>query len=119
MRFLAFDCLVVDGENMMSRPLDKRYGVRVSRTYFSLANASSPAVTGILLQPVRENEEGPSPGDKQPPFRVGSLTRLPCSRAHGRPVYESSGYSFHTPQSWCLRRWPTCNTGATDSFIRA
>ncbi|KAF7363583.1 mRNA-capping enzyme subunit alpha [Mycena sanguinolenta] len=26
MRFLAFDCLVVDGENMMARPLDKRYG---------------------------------------------------------------------------------------------
>jgi len=26
MRFLAFDCLVVDGQNIMSRPLDKRYG---------------------------------------------------------------------------------------------
>ncbi|KAK7020482.1 mRNA-capping enzyme subunit alpha [Favolaschia claudopus] len=26
MRFLAFDCLVVDGENIMHRPLDKRYG---------------------------------------------------------------------------------------------
>ncbi|KAF8212065.1 mRNA capping enzyme, alpha subunit [Mycena galopus ATCC 62051] len=26
MRFLAFDCLVIDGENVMARPLDKRYG---------------------------------------------------------------------------------------------
>ncbi|KAJ6589319.1 mRNA capping enzyme [Mycena capillaripes] len=26
MRFLAFDCLVVDGENIMARALDKRYG---------------------------------------------------------------------------------------------
>ena len=27
MRFLAFDCLVVDDQNVMGRPLDKRYGV--------------------------------------------------------------------------------------------
>ncbi|KAF5373954.1 hypothetical protein D9758_000717 [Tetrapyrgos nigripes] len=26
LRFLVFDCLVVDGQNVMSRPLDKRYG---------------------------------------------------------------------------------------------
>ncbi|TCD64151.1 Dcp1p-Dcp2p decapping enzyme complex alpha subunit [Steccherinum ochraceum] len=26
MRFLAFDCLVVDDQNVMARPLDKRYG---------------------------------------------------------------------------------------------
>ncbi|KAM6500286.1 mRNA capping enzyme [Amanita muscaria] len=26
LRFLAFDCLVVDGQNVMPRPLDKRYG---------------------------------------------------------------------------------------------
>ncbi|KAJ7582964.1 mRNA guanylyltransferase [Mycena floridula] len=26
LRFLAFDCLVVDDQNVMSRPLDKRYG---------------------------------------------------------------------------------------------
>ncbi|KII88307.1 hypothetical protein PLICRDRAFT_54147 [Plicaturopsis crispa FD-325 SS-3] len=26
LRFLAFDCLVVDNQNVMSRPLDKRYG---------------------------------------------------------------------------------------------
>lgn len=30
MRFLAFDCLVVDDQNVMSRPLDKRYGVSAS-----------------------------------------------------------------------------------------
>lgn len=32
-RMLAFDCLVVDDQNVMSRTLDKRYGVsdRVSR----------------------------------------------------------------------------------------
>lgn len=29
MRFLAFDCLVIDDENVMSKTLDKRYGVRV------------------------------------------------------------------------------------------
>ncbi|KAJ7343323.1 mRNA capping enzyme, catalytic domain-containing protein [Mycena albidolilacea] len=34
MRFLAFDCLVVDGENMMSRPLDKRYG-RLQEYFYS------------------------------------------------------------------------------------
>jgi len=28
MRFLAFDCLVIDDQNVMNRPLDKRYGVR-------------------------------------------------------------------------------------------
>lgn len=27
LRYLAFDCLVVDGQNVMQRPLDKRYGV--------------------------------------------------------------------------------------------
>ncbi|TDL27406.1 mRNA capping enzyme, alpha subunit [Rickenella mellea] len=26
LRFLAFDCLIVDNQNVMSRPLDKRYG---------------------------------------------------------------------------------------------
>ncbi|KAI0729937.1 mRNA capping enzyme, catalytic domain-containing protein [Fomitopsis betulina] len=26
LRYLAFDCLVVDGQNVMQRPLDKRYG---------------------------------------------------------------------------------------------
>ena len=29
-RFLAFDCLVIDDFNVMDRPLDKRYGVRAS-----------------------------------------------------------------------------------------
>ena len=28
LRFLAFDCLVIDGNNIMQRTLDKRYGVR-------------------------------------------------------------------------------------------
>ena len=28
LRYLAFDCLVVDDQHVMSRPLDKRYGVR-------------------------------------------------------------------------------------------
>ena len=27
LRYLAFDCLVFDNENVMSRSLDKRYGV--------------------------------------------------------------------------------------------
>ncbi|KAF9053026.1 mRNA guanylyltransferase [Panaeolus papilionaceus] len=26
LRFLAFDCLVIDGQNVMTKPLDKRYG---------------------------------------------------------------------------------------------
>lgn len=26
LRYLAFDCLVVDEQNVMSKPLDKRYG---------------------------------------------------------------------------------------------
>jgi mRNA guanylyltransferase len=29
MRFLAFDCLVIDDQNVMQRTLDKRYGVCV------------------------------------------------------------------------------------------
>lgn len=28
-RFLAFDCLVADKQNVMSKSLDKRYGVRL------------------------------------------------------------------------------------------
>lgn len=27
LRFLAFDCLIADNQNVMSKPLDKRYGV--------------------------------------------------------------------------------------------
>jgi mRNA guanylyltransferase len=27
LRMLAFDCLVIDNQNVMARPLDKRYGV--------------------------------------------------------------------------------------------
>ena len=30
MRFLAFDCLIVNDENVMDKTLDKRYGVRFS-----------------------------------------------------------------------------------------
>lgn len=30
LRLLAFDCLVVDNENVMSKPLEKRYGVGLS-----------------------------------------------------------------------------------------
>lgn len=30
---LAFDCLVVDNQNVMSRTLDKRYGVRSGILY--------------------------------------------------------------------------------------
>ncbi|KIP12277.1 hypothetical protein PHLGIDRAFT_32906 [Phlebiopsis gigantea 11061_1 CR5-6] len=33
MRFLAFDCLVVDDQNVMGRPLDKRYG-RLQEWFF-------------------------------------------------------------------------------------
>ncbi|KAH9484372.1 mRNA-capping enzyme subunit alpha [Psilocybe cubensis] len=33
MRFLAFDCLVIDDQNVMSRPLDKRYG-RLKQWFF-------------------------------------------------------------------------------------
>ncbi|KAF9014107.1 mRNA capping enzyme [Cyathus striatus] len=33
LRFLAFDCLVVDNHNVMSRPLDKRYG-RLNEWFF-------------------------------------------------------------------------------------
>jgi mRNA guanylyltransferase len=37
LRFLAFDCLVADNQNVMSKPLDKRYGVcylAVNSTFF-------------------------------------------------------------------------------------
>jgi len=27
LRYLCFDCLVIDDQNVMTRPLDKRYGV--------------------------------------------------------------------------------------------
>lgn len=35
-RYLAFDCLVVDGQNVMQRPLDKRYGVSPLRMLNSM-----------------------------------------------------------------------------------
>ncbi|KAJ7271943.1 mRNA capping enzyme, catalytic domain-containing protein [Mycena haematopus] len=47
LRFLAFDCLVVDGDNMMMRPLDKRYGRLKEYFYTPFAKMKSdhPNVT--------------------------------------------------------------------------
>lgn len=40
LRFYAFDCLVINGENIMAKPLEKRFGVSVS--------------SAILPQPIPE-----------------------------------------------------------------
>ena len=47
LRFLAFDCLVVDGQNVMERPLDRRYGVS-----FLALNLQENPDTDVLI-PVR------------------------------------------------------------------
>lgn len=39
LRFLAFDCLVVDNMNVMDRPLDKRYGVSPFTTFLGRCNS--------------------------------------------------------------------------------
>jgi mRNA guanylyltransferase len=43
LRFLAFDCLVVDDQNVMSRPLDKRYGVCLSASWLWLFKVYRPS----------------------------------------------------------------------------
>jgi hypothetical protein len=40
MRFLAFDCLVIDDQNVMSKTLDKRYGVRYAYCFEVVALAN-------------------------------------------------------------------------------
>jgi mRNA guanylyltransferase len=38
LRFLAFDCMVVDGETIVNRTLDKRYGVGVLSSLHAVAH---------------------------------------------------------------------------------
>lgn len=46
MRFLAFDCLVIDDQNVMSRSLDKRYGVR-PLTLFQFHAQAQPCLSEV------------------------------------------------------------------------
>jgi len=43
MRFLAFDCLVIDGEKIMGKTLDKRYGVRMVQTSCRVPWSDNPS----------------------------------------------------------------------------
>jgi hypothetical protein len=115
MRFLAFDCLVVDGQNIMSRPLDKRYGVRHLSIRLSISNPLTEAER-LFLQTICKNEERSRSRNEDPPFRVGSSTCSSHSWAYWDPVYGSRRSDFHTMQSRCLPTWATCNMGVTVSF---
>lgn len=57
LRLLAFDCLVVDNQNVMSRTLDKRYGVgELHRLPLGLAKLRSLEITRVVLQALQEND---------------------------------------------------------------
>ena len=74
MRFLAFDCLVIDDQNVMSKSLDKRYGVglytsrRLHMHYNFWLEAASMAV-----QAVRENAFRSPSYEGTAAIQVGSL----------------------------------------------
>lgn len=56
LRFLAFDCLVIDDQNVMTKTLDKRYGVRI-RPFFAFPArplANSCSVFRWALQRLKE-----------------------------------------------------------------
>jgi mRNA guanylyltransferase len=46
-RLLVFDCLVLDSENLMEKPLLKRYGV--SSIFFHIALSSTDRLTSLLV----------------------------------------------------------------------
>lgn len=63
MRFLAFDCLVIDDQNVMGRPLDKRYGVRplTLLQFHARAQPYPSEVEAMVSQALREDASRPSP----------------------------------------------------------
>ena len=57
MRFLAFDCLVIDDQNVMSRTLDKRYGVCSFRLRGRAAfDETFIEIDGVVLQTLRKDD---------------------------------------------------------------
>lgn len=64
LRFLAFDCLVIDGQNVMKRPLDKRYGVRCYNNDSGLRVTRHlhlfSAIEGMAFEALFENVNGSS-----------------------------------------------------------
>lgn len=51
LRFLAFDCLVIDDQNVMSKTLDKRYGVSYLLSSFvpKLTEVHSPETAAVVV----------------------------------------------------------------------
>lgn len=73
LRYLAFDCLVVDDQNVMTRPLDKRYGVRgLSYLNIVIRNVDTrhPAAEGMVLWPIFQDAHGSSSDGTISTFRV-------------------------------------------------
>ena len=55
-RLLVFDCLVVDDQNVMSRPLDKRYGVSQSIMSSNLVSEAIEETEPMVLQAVCKDD---------------------------------------------------------------
>jgi len=77
---LAFDCLVIDGQNVMSRMLDRRYGVRISASSNCLlSNLMSPFIQRLqewFYKPYKKMmKDHPHMTDAQPfDIKVKSMT---------------------------------------------
>lgn len=66
LRYLAFDCLVVDGQNVMQRPLDKRYGVSLphAERYDVYSRPSLTAFADVVLRTICKNATRPPTSGK-------------------------------------------------------
>ena len=72
LRFLAFDCLVIDDQNVMSKTLDKRYGVSVLFPSCFPHLTNPPILSAserMVLQTVRTDDPRPSPNGHPPALR--------------------------------------------------
>lgn len=77
---LCFDCLVADNQNVMSKSLDKRYGVRLLSDRVSVNDVTNrgtrSAFETVVLQTVRKNDAA------IPPHGFKSTLRV-CYRVSG------------------------------------
>ena len=106
MRYLCFDCLVIDDQNVMKRPLDKRYGV--CRRIQSIRTASSARLTSptsfaaterLVLQTIPKDASS-IPSYRCPtslPVRPVPHIRFVISRLlnAGRIVVKDTNLSYH------------------------
>ena len=94
LRFLVFDALVIDDENIMQKTLASRYGV--SSSLFcplrELTNASLAAAPRLLLQTVQCNASGLQRDGNEGTVPVGPPSNL-GARLQQRPVVADSNSS--------------------------